>query len=294
MPRLTANGIEIEYEALGDPAGAPLLLIMGLGAQLIAWDDGFCAALVERGFHAVRYDNRDSGLSTRMESLGAPDFGAALRGESDPPYTLDDMADDAVGVLDALGIRSAHIVGASMGCFIAQLVAINHPERALSLTSIMSDPGGEDRIWAEPGVLELLIKKPGPTREERIDEGVHARQVFAGEGNPFDAAAERANVTRAYDRSYYPAGYVRQLIAVFVAGSRVADLAKVRVPTLVVHGVDDPLVPLENGRRVAAAVPGARLLELEGMGHNLPERYWPVVADAIAETARSAASQAAR
>jgi pimeloyl-ACP methyl ester carboxylesterase len=276
MPRLHANRIDIEYETLGDLYQPPMLLIMGLGAQLITWDDGFCEELAARGFHVIRYDNRDSGLSTKMEAAGA--------------YTLDDLADDAVGVLDALNIRAAHIVGASMGGFIGQLVAINHPERVLSLTSIMSGPGGQDTVAPTPEAAELLVRVPGPTREERIDQGVHSREVLAGRGNPFNLEEERAKVERAYDRSYYPEGYGRQLLAILAAKSRMPALAGVRVPTLVVHGVDDPLVPLENGRRVAGAVPGARLLELHGMGHNVPKHYWPVVADAIAETARQASA----
>jgi pimeloyl-ACP methyl ester carboxylesterase len=290
MPRLKANGIEIEYETMGDAKAPPMLMIMGLGAQLTTWDDGFCQDLADRGFHVIRYDNRDAGLSTRMEAAGPADIVAAYGGHPDPAYTLDDLADDAVGVLDALGIAAAHIVGASMGGFIAQLVAINHPERVLSLTSIMSGPGGEDAVPPTPEAAVVLTQAPGPTREERIALGVVARRVLAGEGNPFDEAAERRRTERLYDRAYYPVGFGRQLVAILAARSRVRALAAVKVPTLVVHGIDDPLVPLENGRRVASAVRGARLMELEGMGHNLPEHYWPLVADAIAETARQAST----
>jgi pimeloyl-ACP methyl ester carboxylesterase len=290
MPRVNANGIEIEYEALGDPSASPMLLISGLGGQLISWDDGLCQALVNRGFHVIRYDNRDSGLSTKLESAGMPDVLAAYVGEAKPAYTLDEMAADAAGLIDALGMSAAHVVGVSMGGFIAQLVAINHPDRVLSLTSIMSGPGGEDTVPPTPDAGTLLIEIPGPTREERIALGVTTREVLAGAGNPFDHEVQRAQVARAVDRSYSPAGSARQLVATLAAKSRIRALAGVKVPALVIHGVDDPLIPLENGRRVAAAIPGARFLVLEGMGHNIPERYWPLVADAIAETARSASA----
>ena len=290
MARLEANGIEIEFDTLGDPANPPMLMIMGLGAQIPTWDRGFCEQLADRDFYLIRYDNRDSGLSTKMESAGPADLVAAYSGRPDPAYTLEDLADDAVGVLDALGIPAAHIVGASMGGFIAQLVAINHPDRVLSLTSIMSGPGGEDEVPPTAEAAALLVRTPGPTRTERIEAGVTARRLLIGEGNPFDLEVETRRVEELYDRAYYPEGYGRQLVAIVAARSRIAALAGVRVPTLVVHGLDDPLVPPENGRRVAAAVPRARLMELEGTGHNLPARHWPAVADAIAETARQASA----
>jgi pimeloyl-ACP methyl ester carboxylesterase len=290
MARLQANGIEIQYEVHGDPKAMPLLLIMGLGAQLITWDDGFVDELVKRGFYVIRYDNRDSGLSTKMESAGRADIAAAMAGSPKPAYALDDLADDAVGVLDALHIPAAHIVGASMGGYIAQLVAINHPDRTLSLTSIMSGPGGEDNVPPTPEAGATLVARPGTTREEIIEFGVKARRINGGAGNPFDEAEERAKVERAYERSYYPLGFGRQLVAILAAPSRIPALRNVKVPTLVVHGADDPLVPPENGRRVAEAVPGARYLELPGAGHNLPPGTWVAVADAIAETARQASA----
>ena len=293
MARLKANGLEIEYEVHGDRKNPPMLLIMGLGAQLITWDDGFVHELVKRGFYVIRYDNRDSGLSTKMESAGPADIAAAYAGNGQPAYTLDDLADDAVGVLDALHIPAAHIVGASMGGFIAQLVAINHPDHTLSLTSIMSGPGGHDAVPPTPEAGAFLVRAPGPTRNEIIALGVESRHVLAGVDNPFDVEAERAKVERAYDRSYYPPGFGRQLVAILASHTRIPALKSVKVPTLVVHGADDPLVPPENGRRVAAAVPGARYLEFAGAGHNLPPSTWSDVADAIADTARQA-SPAAR
>jgi pimeloyl-ACP methyl ester carboxylesterase len=292
MARLKANGLEIEYEVHGDPKNQPLLLIMGLGAQLITWDEGFVDELVKRGFYVIRYDNRDAGLSTKMESAGPADIAAAYGGNPQPAYTLDDLADDAVGVLDALHIPAAHIVGASMGGFIAQLVAIKHPDHTLSLTSIMSGPGGRDAIPPTPKAGAFLVRRPGPTREEIIELNLEARRVLAGEGNPFDDASERALVERLYERSYYPLGFGRQLVAILAAQSRIPALKAVKVPTLVVHGADDPLVPPENGKRVAAAVPGARYLEFAGAGHNMPRSTWNDLADAIAETARQASPAA--
>jgi pimeloyl-ACP methyl ester carboxylesterase len=288
MTLARANGIEIEYETFGDHQAAPLLLIMGLGAQMLSWEEDFCGRLAARGFYVIRYDNRDSGLSTKMESAGEPDLLAAFGGNPNPAYSLDDLADDAVGLLDALRIHAAHLVGASMGGFIAQLVAINHPERVLSLTSIMSGPGGRDAVPPEPAGAAVLMKVPPATREARIEHGLWIRKVLHGPGDPFDDDAETRRVERAYDRSYYPVGTGRQLVAILAAESRLERLGRVKAPTLVVHGIEDVLVPVENGRQVASAVPGARLIEFEGMGHNLPERVWPQVFDAIEELAREA------
>jgi len=288
VSRLKSNGIEIEYETFGDPGAAPLLLIGGLGSQLLSWDEAFCERLRDRGFYVIRYDNRDAGLSTKMEAAGEPDLLAAFGGDPNPAYQLDDLADDAVGVLDALRIGAAHIVGVSMGGFVAQLVAINHPARVLTLTSIMSGPGGRDGVAPKPEGAEVLTRVPPETREGRLEHGIWFRKVLKGSADPFDEEAEMKRVVRSYDRSYYPVGTGRQLVAILAAEGRLERLSKVRVPTLVVHGTDDVLVPVENGRSVAAAVPGARLLEIEGMGHNLPERVWPRVMDAIEELARQA------
>jgi pimeloyl-ACP methyl ester carboxylesterase len=289
VPRARANGIVLEYETFGDPKAQPLLLIMGLGAQMISWDDSLCAQLADRGFRVIRFDNRDSGLSTRIEDAGDPDLATAFSGNAEPAYELDDLADDAAGLLDDLDIRAAHIVGASMGGFIAQLVAINHPDCVLSLTSIMSGPGGSDEVPPKPEGAAILTVTPPPTREERIEQAMSFRRVLLGSADPFDEALERARATRAVDRAYYPPGVGRQLVAILTANSRMEKLTQLRVPTLVIHGVDDVLVPVENGRLVAEAVPGARLIELEGMGHDLPKRVWPQVLDAIEEIARQAA-----
>ena len=265
MPRAGANGVELEYDTFGRPDAAPLLLIGGLGTQLVSWDEEFCELLAARGYLVIRFDNRDAGLSTWPED----------------EYTLDDMADDAVGLLDALGIRAAHLVGASMGGFIAQLVALNHPERVLSLTSMISGPSGADQVPPTPEAQALLLTPVPPTRQERIELGLAAKRVLLGPADPFDDAYERAKAARAIDRAYHPAGFARQLRAILAAPSRIERLRSVRVPTLVIHGDADPLVPVDNGRRVAAAIPGARLLEIPGMGHDVPKRVWPEVVDAI-------------
>jgi len=275
----------LEYETFGDPKGQPLLLIMGLGAQMTTWEDEFCAQLADRGFHVIRFDNRDVGLSTWMEDAGDPDMASAFSGNPQAAYELDDLAADAAGLLESLDIPAAHIVGASMGGFIAQLVAINHPENVLSLTSIMSGPGGTDAVPPKPEGAAILVVSPPETREERVEQAMSFRRVLLGPADPFDEAHERARATRSVDRAYYPPGVGRQLLAILAAKSRMERLRQVRVPTLVVHGVDDVLVPVENGRLVAEAVPGARLIEIDGMGHDLPKRAWPQVMDAIVEVA---------
>lgn len=281
MPHAAANGIEIEYETFGDAAGPPVLLVMGLGAQMISWNDEFCELLAGRGFHVVRYDNRDCGLSTWMDAAGPADIAGALSGEASPAYTLDDMAADAVGLLDALGIGAAHVVGASMGGFIAQTIAINHPDRVLTLTSIMSGPAHPESVSPTPEATAVLFVPPAATRDERITQEMWIRKVLMGPADPFDEDAERVRAERAIDRAYHPAGTARQFAAVLASQPRLERLRGVRVPTLVIHGLDDTLIPVDNGRAVAAAVSGSRLVEIEGMGHDLPKRVWPQLLDEI-------------
>jgi pimeloyl-ACP methyl ester carboxylesterase len=285
VPRASANGIELEYETFGDPGAQPLVLISGLATQMISWPEPLCELLAARGFFVIRFDNRDVGLSSRMEAAGPPDIAAAFRGEGQPAYQLDDMADDVAGLLDSLGIPAAHLVGASMGGFIAQLVAINHPDRVLSLTSIMSGPGGSDAIPPKPEGAAILMAPPPATREEQIELAMSIHRTLAGAGDQLDDAVERARAERSVDRAYYPLGVGRQLVAIMAAQSRLELLKHVRVPALVVHGTDDVLVPIENGRLVAGAVPGARFIEIQGMGHDIPERVWSEVADGIEEIA---------
>ena len=291
MPRVKANRLEFEYDTFGEAGDPPLLLIMGLGAQMISWDEEFCGLLAGRGFRVVRFDNRDTGLSTSLDHLGTPSPFAVVEGSRPPPYTLEDMADDSAAFLEALGIEAAHLVGASMGGFIAQLVAIRHRQRVLSLTSIMSAPGGlMDNVPATPEATEALLTPPPPEREAMIAHGVWVSSRICGPEH-FDPEESRRRRARAIDRAVNTAGTARQFAAIAAARSRVEALRQLDVPALVVHGEADPLVPVENGRRTADAIPGARLLLLPTMGHDLPEPYWPRIVDAIAETAHRSAAR---
>jgi pimeloyl-ACP methyl ester carboxylesterase len=287
MPRAQANGVELEYEVLGDRDGRPLLLVQGLGAQLVTIDQGFCDELTARGFMVVRFDNRDVGLSTRLDDAGAPDFAAVWEGDrSSLAYTLEDMADDAAGLLDAIGVPRAHVAGISLGGMVAQLLAIRHPAKVLSLASIMSTTGA--RGVGEPsadGAAVLFAPMPAE-REAYLERAVaNARVALAGSAFPFDAEAIRRAAARGYDRAYYPAGVGRQLAAAMAATDRTEALASLRVPTLVVHGDADQIIGVSGGEATAAAVPGARLQRVPGLGHELPRDAWATVADAIAENA---------
>lgn len=293
MPQITANGIQIEYETFGDPAHPPLLLVMGLGAQLTLWPIELVEALVSRGYHVIRYDNRDIGLSTKFTEYGVPNLRrVALKRlfglRPKLPYRLTDMADDAVGLLDGLGIDKAHVVGASMGGMIAQLVAATYPERTLSLTSIMSTTGNRRVPPARPEAFKALTTPPpaNATLEQMIP---HVIGIARAIGSPaYPAPEERLveRITRDFKRSFHPTGAGRQLAAIIDDGDRRARLRKVTAPALVIHGVDDPLVRIEGGRDTAASIPGARLHEIPGMGHNLPLELVDEVAGAIAAHAR--------
>lgn len=286
MPNVKANGIQIEYDTFGNRASRPLLLVMGLGTQMIAWDEAFCQQLAERGHFVVRFDNRDVGLSTKFEAAGLPNvlkaMAAAARGEEvRAPYTLDDMAEDTVGLLEALGLATAHVCGASMGGMIAQTMAIRHPSRLKSLISIMSSTGNPKLPPAQPEAMKALMKPTPPEREAFIEHMLQTWRAIAGRGFPFDVDRMRSQMARSYDRSYCPAGTVRQLMAIIAQGNRKPALAAVRAPTLVIHGADDPLVPVAAGRDTAEAIAGAELLIIEGMGHDLPPAVWPRLVDAI-------------
>jgi len=288
VSRVEANGLQFEYDTFGEAGASPLVLIMGLGAQMISWDEEFCGLLAGRGFHVTRFDNRDVGLSTRLDHLGTRELSAVLDGTEQPPYRLEDLADDTAAIMDALGIEAAHVVGASMGGFVAQLLAIRHRARVLSLTSIMSAPGGlADNVPATPEATEALLKQPPADREGMIEHGVWVSGRISGPEH-FDPEEARRKRTRAIDRAVSVAGTARQMAAVAASRSRVDELGTLTVPALVVHGEVDPLVPVENGRRTAEAIPGARLLVLPTMGHDLPKPCWPEIVDAIVETARRA------
>jgi len=293
MPKAKANNIEIEYETFGDPSSEPLLFVMGLGAQMIRWPEELCMLFVNKGFYVIRFDNRDVGLSTKFEEAGVPDImkeiKAIQRGKTiSPPYTVEDMADDAVGLLDALNIEKAHICGASMGGMIVQIIAFRHPTRVLSLTSIMSTTGNPNLPQPKPEAMQVLLK-PAPTeREAYIEESVKRYRILYGSGFPFPEDQIRELVAVLYDRSFYPQGMTRQLFAILGTENRVSKLGSIKVPTLVIHGGDDPLVPVEGGKETAASIPGAELIIIEGMGHSLPPETWPQILDAIAKNADKA------
>jgi len=292
MSNVEANGIQIEYETFGDPKEPPLLLIIGFTGQLIAWDDGLCEQLAQHGHYVIRFDNRDVGLSSKLEEAGVPDIGAMLRGETiDIPYTIEDMADDAVGLLDALGIEKAHICGMSMGGMIAQAVAINHPKRILSLISIYSTTGNPELPPPTPEAMEVLLTPPPLEREANIEHTLKFFRWITGPGFSFDEEWSRKLAAQAYDRAFYPMGAARQFAALFTQKNRKPALTSVSVPTLVIHGSDDPLLPVEDGKDTAEAVPGAELIIIEGMGHDLPHGgAWPQIIDAIVDHTRKVGS----
>ena len=287
MARAKANGIEIEYEAFGRRTDPALLLIMGLGAQLTLWPETICEGLAAQGFFVVRYDNRDVGLSTDFDAWGMPDlmgaFAKLMKGETvDAPYLLSDMAADATGLLDALEIDRAHMVGGSMGGMIAQVIAATYPQRTRSLVSIMSTSGRPGLPLGKPEALAMLSAQPeGTEREQLIAHGIKLRTVISGPGYPTEPAAMRALVERNIDRRYYPPGAARQYLAIMASGPRVDLLKTVKVPTLVLHGEDDPLLPVECGRDVAVLVPGAKIETFPGWGHDVPEQMVPKLVSSI-------------
>ena len=284
MPQALANGIQLEYETFGSQEGRPLLLTMGLGAQMILWDDAFCGALADRGHYVVRYDNRDVGLSTKFEDAGTPDLIPMMLDPGSAPapaYTVDDMADDGVGLLDALGLESAHICGASMGGMIVQTMALRHRERVRSMTSIMSTTGNKELPPADPAVAGRLVMDPPQGREEAIDRTVETFKIIGSPGFDFDEVAVRDKASRSYDRCFLPSGQARQLAAILSQPNRIAQLQKLDLPTLVVHGEADPLVSVEGGKETAAVIPGAELWLVEGMGHDLPKAIQGELVDRI-------------
>ncbi len=281
--------IELAYETFGSAQDPPLLLVMGLATQMIGWPDELCRMLAGRGLYVIRFDNRDVGLSTHLDSAGAPDVLAVMGGDrSGVPYGLADMADDAAGLLDALGLDAAHVVGASMGGMIAQLMVLRHPRRVRSLTSIMSTTGDPAVGTPAEAAIGVLLAPPATDRESAVQRAVVAFRVVGSPGVEFDEAGVRERAGLAFDRAHDPAGVARQMAAVLTTPDRTADLAGVAVPTLVVHGAQDPLVGVSGGRATAAAVPGAELLVVEGMGHDLPRAVLPELADRIGALAARA------
>ncbi|QUL37032.1 alpha/beta fold hydrolase [Erythrobacter sp. JK5] len=296
MPHITAptTGIELFYEEHGNPGDDPILLVMGLGAQMILWPDEFVEALVGHGHRVIRYDNRDIGLSQKMEGARAPGIAwqvirQKIGWPARVPYTLADMAADGAGLLTALDIPRAHVVGASMGGMIAQLMAVNHPGQLQSLTSIMSTTGHPRLPQADkPAIDALTAPLPSMEEEDLIAHGINVQEKIGSPGYPADAERRRARVQALVQRSVYPPGLPRQLAAIIDDGDRRERLRSVSVPTLVLHGEADPLVKLEGGKDTAEHIPGARLVTIPGWGHDLPAELIDRLAQEIAEHARSA------
>lgn len=288
-----ANGIELAYQELGDPAGEPLLLVMGLATQMIAWDERFCSLLADRGFRVIRFDNRDVGRSSRIDSAGVSSRLEMITGRrATAPYLLSDMAADAVGLLDHLEIGSAHVMGVSMGGMIAQTVAIEHPERTRSLVSVMSTTGSR-RVpppsWRAFGVL---VGAPPGDRAAAIERTVRTFRVIGSPGYAFEEERLREVAGRSWDRGISAAGVGRQLHAIMASGDRTPALRRLDLPATVIHGSSDPLVRPAGGRATARAIPGARLRTFEGMGHDLPRQLWPDIVGEIAATAERAGAGA--
>jgi len=276
-----ANGVELCYQEMGDPEGEPLLLIMGLATQMIAWDEEFCGMLAERGFRVVRFDNRDIGRSSRIQAKGAPNVLGLLVGRGEPAYRLRDMAADTVGLMDHLGIESAHVVGASMGGMIAQCTAIGHRDRVRSLCSIMSTTGSRRVGHPSYKTFGLLLGKPPREREAAIERVIKTFKTIGSPGYPFEEERIRAIAGRSFDRGHSQAGISRQLHAITASGDRTSHLRKLDLPAVVIHGKSDILVNPSGGRATARAIPNARLKMVEGMGHDLPRALWPTFVEEI-------------
>jgi pimeloyl-ACP methyl ester carboxylesterase len=274
------GGIELCYQEMGDPDGEPLLLIMGLATQMIAWSDEFCAMLAERGFRVVRFDNRDIGRSSRVRA-GVPNVLDTLVGRGKPAYRLRDMADDTVGLMDHLGIESAHVVGASMGGMIAQCTAIGHPDRVRSLCSIMSTTGSRRVGHPSYKTFGLLLGKPPREREAAIERVIKTFKVIGSPGYPFDEERIREIASRSFDRGHSQAGIARQLHAITASGDRTPHLRELDLPAVVIHGKSDMLVNPSGGRATARAIPAARLKLIDGMGHDMPRQLWPTFVEEI-------------
>jgi len=289
MPQARANGITLEYDVHGPASGEPVLLIMGLGAQMTRWPAPFIELLAAEGLKVIRFDNRDVGLSEKIESGGLPDLqkvvGALMQGQKpDVPYLLDDMAADAVGLLDALGIARAHIVGASLGGMVAQLVAADYPGRVLSLTSIMSTTGNRELPPAKPEAIAVLNDRgPDPLTdlEGYLTHSIRGARAIGSPGYPQPESNIRENSLASFQRSYYPPGFARQYAAAVASADRRPKLAGVAAPTVVIHGGDDPLVPVEGGHDTAANIPGSELRIVPGMGHDFPPELYGEIADGI-------------
>ena len=291
MPEAMARvgDLELCYETFGDPGAPPMLLVMGLGTQLVGWPDGFCEALAGRGFHVIRYDNRDIGRSTHLDGAPPPTRWQLLRRDRRAAaYDLGDMAADGIGLLDALGLETAHVAGASMGGMIAQLMAARHPARVRSLASIMSNTGHRWRGMPGLRIYPLFLRRAAPDRDGAIDSAVEVFRIIGSPGFPFDEGEIRGLAERSWDRGHDPAGSARQLAAILVSGDRTGELRRIAAPTVVIHGTKDRMVTPSGARATARAVPGSDLLWIDGMGHDLPRDAWPRIVDAVVANAARA------
>lgn len=284
------SGIDLCYETFGDPTDPPVLLVMGLGGPMGWWDVELCERLVARGHFVVRYDNRDTGRSTKLRQhrVSRVDVVKAFVGRGTPPYTISDLADDAFGLLDHLGIEAAHVVGVSMGGMIVQTMAVAHPERVLSLTSIMSTTGRRTVGYQNPKLFPALLSKAGDTREEYVERSLRGTRLIASPDFPTDPEFARARAYETYDRGWSAGGVMRQLMAILTQPDRTADLQTLDVPATVIHGTKDPLVHRSGGTATAAALKGSEHLEIEGMAHDLPVQLYDRIIDAIVRTTERA------
>jgi pimeloyl-ACP methyl ester carboxylesterase len=284
--RAKVGALDLEYETFGEGGAPPVVLVQGFAQQLIRWDERFCERLASLGFHVVRFDSRDVGLSTKLDSAPLPNLPGILSGDlSSVAYSIDDMADDVAGLIEVLGLGAAHVVGISMGGMIAQALAIRHQARVRSLASIMSTTGNRRVGQPSSEALSVVMRPPSRDREANIEGGVMAWRALRSPGYPFDEQAVRAFVARAFDRCFYPQGAARQMAAIVSQRDRTEALRSVVAPTVVLHGAEDPLVNVSGGEATAQAIDGARLVVVPGMGHDLPEGVWPVVLDTIVSNA---------
>jgi pimeloyl-ACP methyl ester carboxylesterase len=288
MATANANGIQIEYDTFGKSSHPALLLIIGLSGQLIYWQDEFCQQIADKGFYVIRYDNRDSGLSTKFDGLSSEEIMekimALFSGQKvSVPYTIEDMSNDAVGLLDEMKIEKAHICGMSMGGYIAQTFAINNPLRTISLTSIYSHTGDRSKFLPSQEIMEAMMKPVPRDRDGAIDYAVDFFKLIYGSGLPFDEEFHKRLAAQAFDRSFCPDGTGRQYLAIMVQENRTDELGKLKIPSLVIHGDEDPLVPFAGGKATSEAIPDAEFMVVKGMGHVLPNlnAYWGDIKDAI-------------
>jgi pimeloyl-ACP methyl ester carboxylesterase len=289
LKRLPANGIEIAYETFGERGAPPIVLVMGLGTQMLAWPDDLCDDLAERGHYVVRFDNRDCGASTHLHGVRAPHPAEVIGRRRRPPYTIEDMADDALGLIDALQLGPVHLVGASLGGFIAQTAAIRQPDRVRSLTLMMTSTGSRRVGQADPRLISRLLRgHVVADREAALDVVVQTFRLIGSKGFAFDEELLRDVGTRSFERGHDAAGYRRQLAAIVGQPNRTSRLRRLALPTLVMHGLNDPLIGASGGLSLARSIPGARFVGFAGMGHDLPRELWPEFADHIAMLTRRA------